>query len=562
MPSFEKLVTFLDGDSDVWLFIWNLWWVDYALSSDQDSVMRTDYLYHPHELSLLFHSYSLLDGLMAYCLGFVLSNRLLIYNLLFFLSFFLTGLTSFQLCTYISRDWRAGFVGSMLFTFSPYHFLHALEHLNLMSIQWLPLAIYFLLRFKNEGQKRYLCGGLAVMVIIYFSTIYYALMIMLMYLLFLIIECGSTYWCNPVECGSQGLKRVFVYTFLSGLVLFMLVLPLLSTTVTSEYSPILLKETEIYSADLYSFFVSNPLQPIWGGPARRYLESLPGNIIEKGISPGLVALGLLVAAFFLVRRRDLVPWLVLTIVFAVLACGPFLMINGKQVTVLGKSVLLPFYVFQSVDFLNHFRAPARFAVIVSLCLALIGAQAVAVLGQRWSKWGPRKRLLLFRFLYCFVLGLVIAEFWSAPLPTLSGQFPEIYRQISRDAGDSVVLDVPLDHTIRKYQYYQTIHEHPLKMAFLARHPLDLIKNIRSDAVLRYVTDYRRKQPFTRPSPDAFQRALEVHRIGYLIIHRAYLSPERLLDLLCFMAPFRDKVIYDRQNIIVYRFNASESQSYR
>jgi hypothetical protein len=44
----------------------------------------------------------------------------------------------------------AAFVAGAVFTFSSYRFVHVLGHLDLLSTQWLPFVVLFLLETRRE----------------------------------------------------------------------------------------------------------------------------------------------------------------------------------------------------------------------------------------------------------------------------------------------------------------------------------------------------------------------------------------------------------------------------
>lgn len=557
VPAISQLANFLEGDSDVWLFIWNLWWFDHGLRSETLSVMKTSFLFYPHDISLLFHSYSFMNGLFGYVLAYLISSKVIIYNILFLLSFYLSGLTSFHLFSTVTRDWRAGLVGSLVFTLGPFHVMHSLAHLNLMSVQWLPLGVLYFFRFRAEGRVRHFLAGMALFTINFFSCFYFAVLLLFFFPVYILSD-----WLNPWASASRtwrDFERSGIFMIGLIVVLIGLVLPVWLTAADADYSGFNPSEMSVYSADFCSFLVSNPLHPLWGETSRKYLESLPGNIIEKSVSGGIIPHIMLIAALFIVPWRRLFPWLSCMVVFIVLSWGPYLVVNGQKVSIGGKPLYLPFYLFTTVDFLNNFRVPARFAVIAGLCLAAINALTVMAISQKWQGpaeigSGERRRSNISVVLLTVLL---LMEFWSAPLPTLEARVPEVYQAIGQEEEDFVVLDVPLDCTVRKYQYYQTIHRHPLLMAFVARFPTALLVRVYWDPVLKYFTVYNQKQPFERPSHHDFWQTMGREKVKYLIIHRAYLSPERLTDMLSFLTPFRHTIMFDKQDLIVFRFDHSD-----
>ena len=55
-----------------------------------------------------------------------------------------------KLAHYVTADKKASFFSGLVFGFSAYHFARAWGHLNLVSIQWIPFYVLFLLKMRKE----------------------------------------------------------------------------------------------------------------------------------------------------------------------------------------------------------------------------------------------------------------------------------------------------------------------------------------------------------------------------------------------------------------------------
>lgn len=73
------------------------------------------------------------------------------YNLLVLASFILAGVFMYYLVRYLTGSPAAAFLAGLAYTFCPYHLEHAMVHVNLAGIEWLPL---FFLCFFKLLQKR------------------------------------------------------------------------------------------------------------------------------------------------------------------------------------------------------------------------------------------------------------------------------------------------------------------------------------------------------------------------------------------------------------------------
>jgi hypothetical protein len=97
--------------------VWNVWWVDKAVSELHQQPWFTQYLHHPHGTHLLVHTFHPLKGLMAIPLLRFLSLGET-YNVLVLFSFVMGGITAFWLALRVSKAYWPSIVGGFVFSFS------------------------------------------------------------------------------------------------------------------------------------------------------------------------------------------------------------------------------------------------------------------------------------------------------------------------------------------------------------------------------------------------------------------------------------------------------------
>jgi len=146
----------IPGDGfDGWQNYWNLWWVKVALLEQHTQPWFTDLLYHPTGVGLLFHTLNSFNGFTF--LPLQLAWGLLpAYNAVVVFSFAVGGLGAYLLARHVlgpgSRR-LAAFCAGLIFTFSPYHIAHLLGHMQLISLEWIPFYVLYLLRTVEAAQK-------------------------------------------------------------------------------------------------------------------------------------------------------------------------------------------------------------------------------------------------------------------------------------------------------------------------------------------------------------------------------------------------------------------------
>lgn len=155
-PLVAQFAQAIPGDSfDGWQNYWNLWWVKMALLVEHTHPWFTDLLYHPTGVGLLFHTLNAFNGFTF--LPVQLAWGLIpAYNAVVVFSFVMGGLGAYLLARHVLGP-RAGrlpaFIAGLVFTFSPYHFAHLLGHMQLISLEWIPFYVLYLLRTVAAAQS-------------------------------------------------------------------------------------------------------------------------------------------------------------------------------------------------------------------------------------------------------------------------------------------------------------------------------------------------------------------------------------------------------------------------
>lgn len=126
----------------------------------------------PTPLSLTFSEHFVpqaVQGLPAYL---ATGNVILAYNLVFLATFALSGLGTFLLVRELTGSAAAAFVAGLFYAFFPYR-LNQFPHLQTLSSQWLPFALFGFRRFFDTGRGWALAAGTAAFVVQGLSSGYY-----------------------------------------------------------------------------------------------------------------------------------------------------------------------------------------------------------------------------------------------------------------------------------------------------------------------------------------------------------------------------------------------------
>jgi len=385
---------------------WGIWWVEKALTDFHRLPVHTDYLHFPHGITLLPQVMALpFNGLLLYPLhGWLTLEEA--YNAALVFSFAMGGLTAFWLCFHVTRAYGPSLAGGALFTFSSYHFAHADGHLNLASLEWLPLFLLLALRaLEKPSFARGLAAGLALVLVTscdlyYFLFCCLALSVIVVWRLFQPAPLRPTRAHLPALWGMAAICAVTVVPLFGAIWWISRHDPFLGAHAPGEYS-----------LDLLA-----PLVPgghwRFGAWTKGYWSRLPGNIDESSVHVGLAVIAL--AAYAVWRRRDAARapevglWVVLAAFFAVLSLGPALHVVGRPVT----GEWLPYaWLTAALPPLRLAGMPVRMIVMTQLALAVLAAWGLVALLDR-RRGGLAAALLV-----------AWAAFESLPRPIPTTQLP-------------------------------------------------------------------------------------------------------------------------------------------
>ncbi|HEY8548494.1 MAG TPA: hypothetical protein VIL35_00945 [Vicinamibacterales bacterium] len=131
-----------------WILAWNATHLLRAAGGDLTAlsdVWHTN-IFHPAPWTLAYSELLAVQSVLATPIYALTGNILLAYNLLFLGAFVLSGLGMYLFVREITGSWRAGFIGGLLFAFTPYRFVQA-SHLQVMWSCWMPFVLFGLRRF-------------------------------------------------------------------------------------------------------------------------------------------------------------------------------------------------------------------------------------------------------------------------------------------------------------------------------------------------------------------------------------------------------------------------------
>jgi hypothetical protein len=216
--------------------------------------------------------------------------------------------------------------------------------------------------------------------------------------------------------------------------------------------------------DLLSLVAPNPNHPLLRWLASDREQAAPTWFLEHTASLSLVAIAVVAFATWRAGFRPKAGWWILTIGFAALALGPFVLVGGVNTYVPGPWALLRY-----VPVIGLARMPTRFAIVAALGLAMLLAGALVAIGTRW----PARR----RAISLVVGALLIFELWPAPSTLYSAEISPIFDIVAADPRPVRILNLPFGvrdgvmsagNFSARSQFNQTRHGKRLIGGYLSR----------------------------------------------------------------------------------------------
>jgi len=508
-------------------------------------------IFHPAPLALAYSEHLIPQALQILPVYWLTGNPILSYNLLYLSTFALSGLGMYLFLREVTGNAHAALVGGLLFAFAPYRIPQS-SHLQVLSSQWMPFALYGIRRYVQHGRRRALAGAAAAVVAQNLSCGYY--------LLYFPPFVGAYALWEAWRGGRWNTRTLIDFSVTAVAVVVVtapFVLPYLQVREELQLARSV-TETSRLSADVYSYFTASQAQAwgsrlanvypkpegelfpglvtivlavvglLWGDPRPRHPDvSSPLGEMSRGrrwlvwgASGVAVGHAVAVIAAVLLRRVTLhvlvfdislgnVTQLLLraAVAFALVLwlsptarhrAGRFFWSRGFYAAALGAAVWLslgpvprvmgrpldlasPYrLLWDAVPGFDGLRVPARFAMIATLMLAILGGYGAATILRR--KAGTTLAVLLVAaFLFesaarPFVVNAMepLREF-TTPEARLypPNRAPTIYRAVARLPSDAVLAELPIgqtDYDVRA-MYYSIVHWRRLVNGYSGYFPL-------------------------------------------------------------------------------------------
>lgn len=490
----DTIVSWGDPVFQAWTMAWN--W--HALTTSPADLFDAN-VFYPWRNVLAYSDHLLGQTLLVWPVYALTGNVLLADNLAFFMALVFSALAMYLLVVDITGNRLAGILAGAAFAFAPPRMAHV-EHLHILSAQWLPLALLCLRRTTiSAGRTRLLwaagLGGCFASQGLFGIYFLYFMIVMLavagaVYLGYALVER------NRQLAYSVGIAAAACAV--GGLLLIPTLWPYQQVHIDLGVER---EEAEVafWSATPDDYLAAPPTNDLWGS----FLEDHHRHI-EQDLFPGLFLVSFAVVGLF-ERRFGRIRWTLLAIVVT-----GFILSLGFSTPVFGRDISLPYRLFY--DWLPGFRAirvPARFGH-----LALVGLGGLAGLGLNLG-WQYLKTLIdehNWQFAWVGVIVAGLALIWAdtsttmnlpPPLPVDNPRPDYVYL----DEHPGTMLEMPMGEgpvASAWPNFWSTKHWNPVVNGF--------------SGIVPPTYDLLRERSRQIPDPEAI-RLMQGLGIDYIVVHK-------------------------------------------
>ncbi|MGH9866049.1 MAG: hypothetical protein ACRD4H_11600, partial [Candidatus Acidiferrales bacterium] len=349
---------------------WFVWYFAKAAASGHNP-FYTHLLFYPARTNLAWSTLDPLAGILALPLSLI-AGPVIAYNFSLILQLALAAFFARLLCLRICRNEIAALFGGIAFGFGPFLLAHALGHLSLVTAFSIPLYVLVLdnlLQKETPSWKDGMLAGLALLLTALAHYNYTVFCIMLTVVI-LTIDFAIASAINRRAL----LKRTWLALTVAAATFVAAFSPLLVILLRDRAdapTPRTMAHVVQYSADVFGFLIPSWNNVLFGGfahglDARIFVAGFEGTVYAGPIVLLLAAIGFWKGRCM--ERRWVMRAAIAAVIFYLLSLGPEIRILGRLTGIPGPAALL--YHFRFARFVS---VPARFDVIVMLCLAILSA---------------------------------------------------------------------------------------------------------------------------------------------------------------------------------------------
>ena len=473
------------SSDELYSSIWDSWRIKYSVAHNL-SLRFTNLISYPFSLNLYSGGYCTYIWMGWHHLLSLLTTPILTHNIQVLFNIFLSGILTYSLVLYLTKNIPGAIISGIIFAFCPYQLVRVWQHLGLTYNEWIPLTILSAVLLREIPTRKNIILFFVSLILLFsfdYVVMYLAFTSLTIYFLYLLLYDWRNKFFFQRERLVADLKYFRNITII-GISAFTLLLPQFfpviknrilhsSKNPASAFNPYHRPFEDLFaqSARPLSYFLPASVHPVFGKFTENFIgTSLYGeSFTEHTLYLGWVPLVLAFAAFRRWRRlRKEVyksgtvpfgdsPWhredfYVGFFVFLAIVAWFFSQPPWWQIGPL--RIYMPSFFMYKI--LPMYRAYCRFGIVLMLAVAVLAGFGLKFILERFKS---NKTKIVVTILAC---ALALFEFWNWPPYKVIdiSRVPAAYYWLKSQPKDVVIAEYPLDagSPNEMYKFYQTAHE--------------------------------------------------------------------------------------------------------
>lgn len=359
------------------------------------------------------------------------NNIVLTENLYIFMTFPIAAVAMFFLSYFLTKHILASALSGLFFAFS-YPRLAQIGHMPMISSQWIPLFVLFLIKYVEDGSWKHLLWTFLFYLLSIASSIYFGIFLIPFALFAIVLELVRWIRNKSMATVKKIVKSLLIFTIPMIVVLIIVLFPYIRLKAELPGIKRTLEDASRLSAQMVDYRTVLPTS--WIASSNIFIK----DVNERPLYPTftLTFLALLGIVVGWKAHKKYIAFLTMSGISALLlSFGPYLDI------VIGKfewfHVTMPYYyLYPAIPILQSIRVPARLSIIVVLALS-----GLAAIGLSYILKGKLKFLLSGLIIFLFMV-----EVWQVQTPSvpiaIGNDVPVVYQWLSTQPDSVIIAELP------------------------------------------------------------------------------------------------------------------------
>ena len=437
----------MGGPGDNFHFLWELWYVAYALFDLHKSPFFDPDVFVPFGFSLIRNQdlspgTVLLFSPLTHFFGEVFT-----YNFLILGSFVLTAFGTYLLARELWSHRLAAFLAGIIVGFCPYRFAHAGGHLSIVSTQWIPFFFLYLERLISRPRLKSAVLSGVFFGLSAWTTWYYFFMVPIAALFYVAFRVD---WKVPGKDARHLLKLGVAAVGVA----LIFVLPFLIPYYLATHGGVVdyrgAGESQAFAAALADYVIPPTTHFLWGDKVDQLWRRGPNGLwqSEWQLYLGTVAVILAAVGVFHRQRRVVTALCAMAVGCLVFSLGPGVYfvhpppLNASTNDVALSLIPAPGRLLRLLPGFNNLRDWSRLGFFVELSVGLLAAGGLSRILD-WTNQRVSTRKIVQVGVAALGLVLVLLDFFPRP----AGMSPVVPRAVdewlSKQPGNFAFMEYPI-----------------------------------------------------------------------------------------------------------------------